>query len=320
MTRDRISLLVTIARLYYEHGYSQQVISEKMNLSRPYVSKLIGEARERGIVEITINDPVGAESALEKELRTTFGLLKAIVVPVNDKQESGAHDRVAQAAAVYINSIIKNGDVLGVSWGRTLHALSRHLVARKDLTDIAIAQLCGGLSKIEYNIYAGEIIASFANALGGVPYVLPAPAIVDSRNAQRVMVNESSITSVLSVAKRANIAVVTTGAYGMENALVRGGYLGESEQSELMASGAVGDICARPIDIDGKPCKVGFASRIIAIGLNDLAAKETKIGCVAGKNKALSTLGALRGKYINVLVSDEETAQEIMHRHQGGES
>ncbi len=276
MTRDRISLLVTIARLYYEHGYSQQVISEKMNLSRPYVSKLINEARTRGIVEIRINDPVGAESVLEKELRTTFGLSKAIVVPVNDRHEGAAQDRVAQAAAAYINSIVKSGDVLGVSWGRTLYALSRHLIVRKDLKDIAIAQLCGGLSKIEYNIYAGEIIAGFANALGGVPYLLPAPAIVDSRNAQRVMVNDSSITTVMSMARRANISVITTGAYGEENALVRGGYLGESEQRELMALGAVGDICARPIDIKGRLGQLKIPKRML------ITEYELKVGQTVG--------------------------------------
>lgn len=320
MTQDRTSLLVSIARLYYEHGYSQQMISEKLGLSRPYVSKLINEARACGIVDIRIRDPVGAESAMETEMRDAFGLDKAIIVPVNDKQENSPQERAAQAAAAYIDKIIKSGDILGVAWGRTLYALSRHLAPRTDLQDIAIAELCGGISNIEYNIYASEILSNFANALGGVPYLIPAPAIVDSHDTHRVMVKDSSITSVLSMAKRANISVITTGAYGTENVLIRGGYLGDAEQRELMARGAVGDICARPIDIQGRPCKVGFASRIIAIELEDLAEKETKIALSVGKNKALCTLGALRGNYINVLVTDEETAREILKQNEGKRS
>ena len=107
---------MNIARLYYEHNYSQQMIADKLELSRPYVSKLINEARESGIVEIRIHDPNGAETRVESEIKSRFGLKKAVAIPSHGPGED-VLNKLGSAAARLLDSIIKDGDIIGVALG-----------------------------------------------------------------------------------------------------------------------------------------------------------------------------------------------------------
>lgn len=307
----KISLLVNIARLYYEHNYSQQMIAEKLNLSRPYVSKLINEAREKAIVEIKINDPFASETQIESELREKFQLLKAIAVPSNET-ETDVLNRLGKASARYLNTIIKNNDVIGIAWGATLYAFSQNVIRRDDLKNVTVVQLCGGISNIEKNIFASEIPKSIADSYKGTPYILPLPAVVDNIKVKDAILKDKNISNVLGIANKANIAIFTMGPFGYEGALSRAGYLSKKDVDDLIEKGAVGDICTRIIDVNGNICDESLNRRTIAIELSDLKKKEYRIGIAVGKNRLNCIFGALKGGYVNVLMTDEETASELL--------
>lgn len=308
---EKTRMLTTIARLYYEHNYSQQMIADKLKLSRPYVSKLINEARERKIVEIKINDPYTVETQLEGEIRERFNLQRAIVVPKAANNDN-IGERIANAAARFLDSIIRDGDIIGVGWGSTMYECSQRIISRSDLKNITVVQICGGISKIEKNIYAAEIPKNISEAYRGIPYILPLPAVVDSKALKDAILTDKNIKNIFEIAEKSNIIMSTVGAFGYNEALARAGYINENEVTGLLSRGAVGDICTRIIDINGKVCDAELDQRTISIELDKLREKEYRIGITFGINKLKCTYGALKGGYFNVLITDEDIAASII--------
>lgn len=308
----KINLLVNIARLYYEHDYSQQMIAKKTGFSRPYVSKLINEARESGIVEIKINDPNDAESEMESEIRNKFNLLKVIVVPNNDNLNHNLQEQLSEALSRYLNIIMEDNDVIGVGWGSTMHSCAENLHPAKEVKNTTVVQLCGAISMIEKNIFASEIPKKFADAYNSIPYILTLPAVVDDVKVKNAILKDKNIDNVMNIGMRSNIAIFTMGVLGYDSALVRAGYLNKSEVDKLIAKGAVGDVCSRIIDIDGRICDKKLDNRTIGIQLEDLKQKKYKIGVASGINKAKCIFGALNAGYSNVLITDENTAKELL--------
>lgn len=309
---QKIELLVQVARLYYEYNFSQNDIAKKLNLSRPYISKLLNEAKHLGIVKIEINDPVASENRMERQLREYFGLNKVIIVP--RVEEIAPLSQVGEAAARYLNSIIKSGDVIGFSWGETLYECVKALQKREDLEDIVAVQMCGGVSNIKQNVYVSEITKGFTEMLGSSGYMLPVPAIVDNEELKNVIFRESVVQKVLNHAKKVNIALITMGKCGEQSALARAGYLKEKEIENLALKGAVGDICTHVIDKNGNICDWELDMRTVAVPYDQIKRIETRIGVAIGESKVDSILGALRGNIINVFITNEMTVEIIKEK------
>lgn len=308
----KTGLLVQVARFYYEHNLSQGQIAERLGMSRPYVSKLIAEARDKGYVTIQVHDPTKTESVLEQRIRSRFELRRAILVP--DVPGEDILFQIGCAASRYLDSIVHSGDIIGVSWGATLMACSMQAIPRHNLENITVVQLCGGITNVERNIYAMEIPKNLANAYGGVPYALPLPAILDDVAVKRSLMKDQHIGHVMELASRSNIAMFTVGAFGDNSALLQAGYLSEEMVAEMEAAGAVGDICTHIINIHGEICDTELDERTIAIPLKTLHSKEYRIVVAVGEQKVDSLCAALNGGHANVLVSDESTAQSILRR------
>lgn len=309
----KIDSLVYIARLYYEHNYSQQMIAEKTGFSRPYVSKLINEAREIGIVEIKINDPNMAESPIEQKLKEKFGLKKVIVVPVSDRPGENILYKLSNALSRYLNIIVEDNDIIGVSWGTTLYLCSLNLKVFKEVKNIKVIQMCGAISMTDKDIYASEIPKKFADAFKGTPYLLPLPAVVDDIKVKNAIVKDKNISEILEMGKKANIALYSVGIFDHNKTLSRAGYVSDEKVDELLRKGAVGDMCSRIININGAICDQELNDRTIGIELDDLKKKEYSILVAGGISKAKCIFAALNGGYANVLITDEEVTRELLN-------
>jgi deoxyribonucleoside regulator len=306
-----VSLLVDISRMYYEHNLSQQEISRKVSLSRTYISKLLNEARARGIVQITIVDPVNTETELERRLRQKFSLERAVIIPVADS-DSLLLEKLGSAAARLLNVIIRDDDILGVSWGATMQVLSKCILPRGDLKNITVVQLCGGVSSTERNIYVGEIPKQIAEALGGTHQVIPLPAVLDRKEARDLVVKDRNIARVLLLAGKASIAIFTVGVFGDMSAFVRAGYFSGAEVDALKRAGAVGDICSHIIDRRGLLCAPHIEKRVVAVSFEDITKIPTRIAVAAGSYKHECILAALRAGAMSILVTNEQTASRLL--------
>lgn len=308
---EKTQLLVNISKMYYELNFSQQEISNRAGLSRTYISKLLNEARERGIVEIRIHDPIKAESHLEESLRRQYGLKKALVLPVVDS-EPALLDRLGSAAAEYLNMIIREDDIIGVGWGETLHAFSKAVIGREDLKNIRVVQLCGGVTKMNQDTYVSDIPRNMARNLGGSCHLIPLPAVLESVTARNALMKDRNITEVLHLARQTTIAVITVGVFVKENIFVSSGYFRENEIERLKKAGAVGDICSHIINEHCEICDPQLEKRTVSVSLEDFINIPTKLCIAAGECKFQSLKAALAAGCIDVLVTNEKMAGELL--------
>lgn len=178
MEQDKLKKVVEAAKLYYLLDYNQNDIAKKLGVSRPTVSRLLQQAKEEGIVEIKINDPAEDIQQLAKQLEQKFNLKKAIVVSVPEHQDGVIKKYLGKEAAEYLRSIVKDGDVIGVTWGTTLYHIALQL-KHKHVRNVKVVQLKGGVSLSETNTFASDILHLFGSAFNATVHHLPLPAIVD---------------------------------------------------------------------------------------------------------------------------------------------
>jgi deoxyribonucleoside regulator len=309
---DELRLLTKISKLYYEGGHTQQEIADYLCISRPKVSRMLKQARDKGIVNITVLTPPGVHADLERQLESRFGLMEAVVVEEEDweSQESVAR-AVGAAAAQYVRHTLRDGDVIGVSWGATLSVMVDTL-SPQVAPNAHIVQMVGGLGPPEAETHATELARRMAHTLGCKLTLLPAPGILDSEAAMQVMVADRHVERAFEMMSRINVAYVGIGAPISNSMLMRSGWIMTPELlGELSALGTVGDIALRFFTIDGQPVSHEICDRILGITVQQLKCVERVVGVSGGPEKRRAVRGALEGGLINVLITDYMTASTL---------
>ncbi|SFJ52272.1 deoxyribonucleoside regulator [Paenibacillus sp. UNC496MF] len=311
-TDDKRGKMLDAVRMYYQLDYSQQEIAKQLGVSRPTVSRFIQQAKEEGYVVINIIDPFENNDVLAGKIERKFGLKKVVIVNVPNYTDAVVKKYLGTAGAKYLDNVIKDGDIVAATWGTTLYEVALNL-QDKHVKDVKVVQLNGGVSHSETSTYASEIISLFGKAFHTVPYFIPLPAIVDHPIVKKTIETDRHIRNILELGKKANIAMVTVGAPTEDSVLIKANYFSEPELRLIMEKGA-GDICSRYININGTICSQELDQRTIGIDLNDLKKKEQSILVAGGIRKVDGIYGALRGRYVNVLITDQFTAKYLMER------
>ncbi|MGV3467053.1 MAG: sugar-binding transcriptional regulator [Heyndrickxia sp.] len=312
MESEKLKKVIEAARLYYLLDYNQNQIADKLGISRPTVSRLLQIAKKEGIVQIKITDPTQDTEQLSKELEKKFNLKKAIVASVPQFEDSIVKNYIGEKAAMYLHDIVKDGDIIGVTWGTTLYHTAIAL-KQKFVKDVKVVQLKGGVSHSETNTYSSEILYLFGKAFNTNPIHLPLPAIVDHVVVKQAMEADRHIKKVLDMGKEANIAVFTIGPTKSESLLFQLGYFSD-EDMDMICSKAVGDICSRFFDQEGNILNENLNSRTLGIELNHLKQKEYSILVAGGPQKIDGIYGALKAGYANVIIVDQFTAKFLLDK------
>jgi deoxyribonucleoside regulator len=279
-------------------------------MSRQRVMRALRRAQQRAVLEIRINHKSTPLLELGSGLKSRFGLADAVVVPT-PAEAAGAG--VSAAAAEYLAHVLRPGDVLGTSWGSTLHAVARYL-PRRPVRGLTVVVLNGALAKGPVDMNAFDLAGTTAERLGGRAMFLLVPTIVDSPAICRAIASDRTISEVLKAGRRATKAIFGIGAASDRAAMVQVGMLRPGLMARLRARGAVGDILGRFIDVDGRPLKEDPYQRTVGLDLDELRRIPMKICVVHGAAKVPALLGALRGHYIDTLITDEATARAVLDR------
>ncbi|WP_201261659.1 sugar-binding transcriptional regulator [Moorella sp. Hama-1] len=311
ITTMDIKSLLKIARLYYEVGLTQEQIAQQENVSRATISRALDAAVKQGIVEIRIRYPLDSVEYLEEKIAKKYALKKVFVVPVIVPYPEIIKKDVGQALFRFLSQIVRENDIIGISWGMTMAAVAEQL-EKVDKVGVKVVQLNGGIGKSCFATNASSILEAFANAFAAVPYSLPVPTIVDSPEIVEAIASDSRIKDTLELARDSRIAVYGIGKASTNSILYKSGYFTPEEYDQLLHRGAVGDICSRYFNIRGKICDTYLDSRTIGISLDMLKEKEYAIAVAVGEDKVESILGALEGKFLNYLFTDENTANAIL--------
>lgn len=308
--KSETSLMVETARLYYEHHFSQQKIANKLGISRPGISRLLQKAREAGIVKIEILDPDSKGTALEAKLKKKYNLNDVIVVPNENEDNDTIKERLGKSAVSYLDRLIKNNMILGVSWGTTMLQVAKNIQA-KPTTGLTIVQLNGGVTRAEYDTHASEVAQKMGEKYRAVPFLLPLPAIVDNMNVKNAILSDKNIAYTLNLGKQAEVVIFTIGKFDYDSVLVKANYFEQNEVDSLIKNGAVADVCSRIIDNSGNICSVKLNDRTIGIELDEIKRKKYSIAVAGGKDKINAIKAAIKGKLFNVLITDELVASQL---------
>lgn len=301
--------LAEVATLYYHAGLNQSDIAERLGESRSNVSRLLTEARRRGIVEVRIHQPLPLERRLGRELQQRFALRDALVLDSRGRDADETLRRVGEVGAQFLERSLEEIEVLAISWGTALRAVVQGLHTSRR-APIEVVQMIGGIGSS--TVDGTELARRFADALGGTCDYLYAPLLADDEEAVSVMLRDSNVRRVLDKAARADFALVGIGALEPEiSSLVRAGYADAATLRALRRAGAVGDVCGRHFDVHGQPLDVDLNRRVVGLDLDALRRIPVVVGVAAGRAKGAAVLGALRGGHLDVLVCDAELAEAV---------
>ena len=310
MYRDKDKLAINVAKLYYRSDFSQQKIAQELGVSRPSISRLLQYAKDKGYVNIQIVDPVEDMSIMEQRLKDKLHLkdVKIASSTINDEEEIKKY--ISIAAAKYLDGIIKDGDIIGVGWGTTLYNMSQALMPRS-IKGSQVVQLEGGLSNSEWNNYSREILENFANNFNIVARYLPLPVIFDNKATKEQVDKDRYIKRILELGRHANIALFSVGTVRPNALFFRLGYTDIQEQEKIQRN-SVGDICSRFFDVEGRVCNRDLDERTVGITLSELRDKEYSIMISGGEGKINAIKAALKGRYANVLITDQFTGKALL--------
>ncbi|WP_101697112.1 sugar-binding transcriptional regulator [Clostridium minihomine] len=303
------TLVVKTAWYYYVENMTQQKISERLGISRMRVIKLLEKARQDGVIQFKIHPDKVHRMELERQLSETWGLKDTFVVPTPPDTED-VNKTIAQAASMYLSDRISPNSFINMGYGDTLSRVLNHLATLSEFP-VSVVSLTGGV-----NYYLPNAQSHIFNAK---LHLLPAPLLVSSPEMVKAMMQEPSVTEIMRMVKLASLTLVGIGGMSDNATILKNGIVSKNDFFYLSMRGAVGDVLSHFFDKEGNLVHTGIEDRLISTPLDTLRQLDNVVGVAAGPTKVEAIRAALRGKYLDTLITDEETARALIDSNHSDE-
>jgi DNA-binding transcriptional regulator LsrR (DeoR family) len=311
---DELRMIARVARMYYEWDMRQSEIAKQLDLSQATVSRLISRSKEEGIIRISVNIPSGVHTELEETLVKKFGLRDAIVVDSLEDNEKMIQRDLGASAAYYLESAIRPNDVIGISsWSATLLAMidALHPLPRKP--GVKVVQILGGVGNPSVEAHATRLTSRMAQLVNGDAVYLPISGILSTEAARDILMADEVAQHAIRLFDHVTTALVGIGAIDPSPLLAQSGNIFAPKELDLLRQAkAVGDILLRFFDQNGKLVETGLEKRVISMSLEQLSKVSRAVGVAGGSRKYAGILGALRGHWVNILITDHFTAARLV--------
>lgn len=307
-------LLYKIALDYYLNDMTQQEIAERFGLSRIKVSRLLRQAREENIVAITLNAPANLRADLETTLERQYGLEEVIVVTTEQTTQQALTDDLATAAVKCLMRRLTDDAVVGVAMGKTMMSVV-HVLPARAFPNVKIVQMNGSLGQVVTLDQSAELARQMASKLSAELHLLHAPGIAASKQAATIFKKDPLISATLSLAARADIAMLSIGTlFPGSPALREALSLTGDAPAILEHSSIIGDIALRFIDARGHHVPTPLDERIIGLNFEELRKIPCVIAVAGGEEKHSVIHAALQTGIPKVLVTDQKTAEFLLQQ------
>ena len=305
-------VLGRVARLHYEHGLTHQQIADALGLSRVKVTRLLAEARRTGVVEVRIHSDETLFTDLEVALTERYGLHQTWIAPTRDDLAQQLTS-LGAVGAMALRAAVRADMTIAVGLSTTVSAIVAHLKVDEPL-DLRFVPATGSPPGSGDGPSAQEIARALATAVGGRAHQLPAPILAASTASAELLRQEPDVAATLALAREADVAVFGIGGTTPGAGLLMDGSVPATTIAALVDAGAVGGISAGFFDATGSPVRTELEARIIGISLAELARIPVRIAVAGGVDKRAALAGALAGHHLDVLVTDEDTARDLLAR------
>jgi len=312
---EHIRLLTKVARMYHERGMRQPQIAAHLHISQPRVSRLLKQAAEAGIVRTVVITPRGVHAELEEAVEQRYGLREVVVADSGDATDEATVVRaIAAAAAVYLETTIARDDRVGISsWSSTLLATVDAMHPAPSLAAERVVQILGGVGTSSAQSLATRLTGGLARNLRADAVYLVAPGLVATPAMRDALVGEPSIAAVINAWEDLTIALVGVGSLAPSTLLRESGNaVAAEEEQRLRDRGAIGDVCMRFFDEHGGHVTSELDDRVVGVSAETLKKVPRRVGVAGGDRKWHAVRAALTGGWLNVLITDQATAERLL--------
>lgn len=311
---QRSRLLLKAARMYHEEGIGQPEIGERLNMSQSRVSRLLREAQDRGVVRTLVITPAGFHAELEEEVRTRFGLLDVVVADAASQDDVAVLSAIGVAAAGYLEETLGRGERLGISSrSAALLAMVESLAPISSGSVDAVVQTLGAVGSPAMRAQASRLTDRLAQMTGADPIYLNTPGVVSSRAVHDGLLSDEYVGEAVAAWRRLSTLLTGIGSARAPRT-AWGAAVPEQDLTRLVQRRAVGDVCLNFFDARGTLIEDDLRERVIGIPADELLAVPRRIGVAGGRSKTAAVAAACRGHWVNVLVTDQFTARQLVAR------
>ena len=293
----------------------QPEIAAALHVSQARVSRMLKEAVALRIVRTSVVPPPGVHTELEVAVRDRYGLADVVVADAVDADN--VTSAIGAAGSVYIETTLGAGDRVGISsWSSTVLAAVDAMAPRTVRPVEAVVQVLGGVGLPAVQAKATHLAEELGRFTGVGPTLFPAPGIVSSVSGRQALMADPYIGDV--AARWPTLTVLLAGIGSLQpSELLRqsGNAVSADDQETLRTAGAVGDVCLRFFDADGRFVDTTVNERVLGIGVDELRAIPRRVGFAGGRHKHGAIRAAVRGGWVNVLITDVHTARYPRRRH-----
>jgi lsr operon transcriptional repressor len=313
-------LLLRVAWFYYKDELTQDEIARRLSVSRASVGRMLDRARKVGLVSISLNaDHLGAFE-VSRQLRQTFALAEALVIPDHQADAGDHHElnaRLGLGGAQFMSTHLRPGGTLGVGWGETV---SRVIASTSfgAVGPIHMVSLTGGVDAYLPAFLSSSKGEGPAEGEMTSATVIPTPIVASTPELAAALKAEPAIQAVLKQACDVDQAIVGVGTPTADATIVQMGYLAADDVRTLHEHHVAGDILGQFFDAAGRVVKLPIHDRRIGIDLAALAQIPKVTGVAGGLHKVDAILGALRGGFLDVLITNELTALRLLELEGAG--
>ena len=308
-------LVSEIAYQYYIEGKKRTEIAEEYSLSPATISRVLKRAKAEGIVEFHITEPYLECNRLERELMKRYHLQKTCVVPLPKEPlgEEEVKKLVALEGARYVQRVIQDGDILGLTWGGTMYHLIQYLNPCRKV-NASIVTMHGSIVSCDEKLDVQTLVNRAAMAFGGKNLSLDEPGLYQTPEELRKMMREKKCRAIFGIYDKIDISVSGVGScYPLpDSPLLKTDYLTKNETEMLIQKGVYSDILLHFIDKDGRECDTPIKDRTLSIDLDVYKKIPCKVIVACGAKKANSIMSLLKGKMVDVLIIDYHLAKAVI--------
>ncbi|WP_250323876.1 sugar-binding transcriptional regulator [Williamsia sp. CHRR-6] len=314
-----VRLLLRAATMYHLEGATQAEIAERLGVSRPTAGRLVARARAQGLVTVSVTAPAHLQNSIhpdtERALEQAFGLDEVLIIDSPADGTPSGDAALGRAGASVLARRVHPTDTFGFTWGPEQVAVADALATR-NTSCRRVVQMDGSMTSVDYQTGVDHALTRFAEQLRAQPMRLIAPLYADA-DTVAAMRRDSVLSTPLRAAEDADIMLFGVGSVSTSTTLFEGAFIDSAVLDELLELGAVGEIGGRFYDIDGQPVSSSLAGRTVSVPLERINTCATTILVSGGTHRQESILGALRGGFATILVTDLPTANWLLSEQKG---
>jgi len=293
--------------MYYVEEMTQSAIADALSIGRITVVRLLAEARALREVRIGLAREISDLAGIEIEAQKRLGVAEVVAAPLSVGGDARAV--IAAAAGEYVSRLLRPDMKIGLGWGDTLSRMVGFL-EDKTIARMSVVSLLGGVMRARAANPA-ECAWQFSRAYMADCFMLAAPAIVDSRETKRALLERCGLGEVYDLARALDVVVVGVGGDASFGGAKSYGLIDDEEIAGLKARGAIGNILYNFFDADGALVDHPVNARTMSVPIESLRKAPVRIVAGGGPDKVRAIVAGCRLLQPTTLITDEATAKAM---------